>query len=154
MNCAWQWWTCQPVGSVMPVTASITCARISPPVASATPRSRYLKKRRRPATSGLSAFLVIFSLKPGRAAPGTLPSIGHPPAVSAHRSGKATPDGGGGKRISRAPAGRPCATPGPAPGVPDLPLRRLSLVLAVLLASQFAPRSAWAGDLLITLRGV
>jgi uncharacterized protein (DUF2141 family) len=35
-----------------------------------------------------------------------------------------------------------------------LPLRRLSLVLAVLLAPQFAPRLAWAGDLLVTLRGV
>jgi uncharacterized protein (DUF2141 family) len=35
-----------------------------------------------------------------------------------------------------------------------LPLRRLSLVLPVLLACQFAPQLAWAGDLLVTLRGV
>jgi len=39
-----------PVGWVIPVIAVVTCARIHPLLALVTPRSRYLKKSRRPLT--------------------------------------------------------------------------------------------------------
>src|ERR1044071_1488678 len=44
-------WKCQPVGRLRPWLEVITWARSMPALASATPRSRYWKKSRRPLTS-------------------------------------------------------------------------------------------------------
>src|SRR5215471_10889730 len=54
----------------MPSAPIVTCARIFPLLAAVTPRSRYLKKERRPATRGAVAGVAYASLPGGFTAAG------------------------------------------------------------------------------------
>src|SRR6185295_9017929 len=58
------------VGCVMPSAPIVTWARIFPLLAAVTPRSRYLKKERRPATSGAVVGVAYASLPGGVTATG------------------------------------------------------------------------------------
>src|SRR5438034_5995051 len=54
----------------MPSAPIVTCARIFPLLAAVTPRSRYLKKERRPATSGAVVGVAYASLPGALTVPG------------------------------------------------------------------------------------
>ena len=53
------------IATVMPVIAVVSCARIQPLLAAFTPRSRYLKKLRRPSTQSGALALVTATFIPG-----------------------------------------------------------------------------------------
>src|SRR3989442_8522522 len=85
-NCPSQTWQCHPVGCVIPSAPIVTWARIFPLLTAVTPRSRYLKKERRPATRGAVVGVAYASL------PGGLTAAGCPIGVLASFIMEAPPE--------------------------------------------------------------